>query len=77
MNYKKELDNIEEQIRKNKEENIRLEEQIKQSKKERTELLAKLKEYGVTEDTVDDVIMELEQDLQQGIANCKSILENK
>lgn len=75
MNFKEELDNIEKQVRENDRENIRLEEQLKQSEKERTELLAQLKEEDVTEENLIDTEMELEQDLQNGISKCHSILE--
>lgn len=76
MNYKEELDNIEQQINKNKEENIRLEEQLRQANEEKKELLALLTVEDVTEENLDDTIMDLEQDLQQGISECKSLLEN-
>jgi len=76
MNYKEELDNIEQQINKNKEKNIRLEEQLRQANEKEKEILALLAIEDVTEENVDDTIMDLEQDLQQGISECKSILEN-
>jgi len=76
MNFKDELNKIEEQINIYKEEKIRLEEQGKQLEKERQEILAQLKEEDVTEDTIRDKIHELEIELQEGIAKCQNILKS-
>ena len=76
MNYKDELDKIQDQINTYKEEKIRLEEQEKQLELQRAEILKQLEEEGITEDTLQDTINELEIELQEGISKCQNILKS-
>lgn len=76
MEYKKELDNIEKQVNIYKEEKIRLEEQQKQLELQKVEILKQLEEEGIAEEALQDTINELEMELQEGIAECQTILKS-
>ncbi len=74
MNYKQELDNIEQKINENKEEKIKLEERKKHLQEEKNKILNELEQMGIKETDLENLILDLEVEIQTKIDKCKEIL---
>ncbi len=77
MDYKAELESIERIVNDNKLEKARLEERLKKLGEDKQEILTKLKEEGVEESKLEDIIITLEMEIQESIDQCKDKLEEK
>jgi uncharacterized protein (DUF3084 family) len=76
MDYKQELEQIEETISENKEKLIRLQEKEKQLKEEKDTIMAELKELGLTPEILEEEITKLEKEIKEGIEKAEKILNN-
>lgn len=74
MDYKKELETIESQIETQKIEQVKLEERKRQLIEDKTKILKELEELGIKEEVLEEIIEELEIKLQEGIVECRKIL---
>ncbi len=74
MDYKAELEGIERIVDNNKLEKARLEERLKKLGEDKLEILTKLKEEGVEESKLEDIIISLEMEIQESIDKSKEIL---
>lgn len=75
MDYKQELEKIENKVSENKENKVRLEERLKHLKEEKEQLLANLKEEKVEEGNLKDVITDLEIEIEEELVKCKNLLK--
>ena len=74
MNYSDELSKIEQKVNNAKLEKAKLEERIEHYKKEQSKILEELTKEKITEDKLEDVIMDLEVEIQEEITKCQQIL---
>lgn len=74
-NYKEELERIEKQVTKNREEQIKLQERKKHLEEEHAKILGELKKEEIKEKELQDKINELEIEIEQEINKCKEILK--
>lgn len=74
MNYKQELDKIDRQLESQKIEKAKLEERKRQLEVGRTEILKQLEEEQIDKDKLGDIILDLDLELSEGVAECQQLL---
>jgi len=75
MNYKEELEKIEKTVSDNKLEQVRLQERKKRLEEEKNKILEELKKEEITEEELNDKIMNLEIEIQESIDTIKEVLK--
>ena len=75
MDYRRELEKIEEEVNDKKLEKARLEERKTSLEKDKTVVVAELKELGLSEGEVEEWITKEEKALSEEIEKCKEILQ--
>ena len=72
--YKKQLDEIQEEINNKKVQKAKLEERRENLLKETKQIKKDLEELGVSEDKLDEVVSALEIDIKEEIQKCQNSL---
>lgn len=75
MSYSEELSKIEQKVNGAKLEKATLEERKRNLEQEQTKILEELKKEEIGENKLEDVIMDLEVEIQEGIDKCKDIIK--
>jgi len=73
--YIEQIQSLENKIQENKTELTKLTERLEVSKEEKKNLLAKLKELDISEDDLEDKIVDLDTELSEKIAEIEKELE--
>ena len=75
MNYLEELEKIEKNVESSKLKMATLEERKRKLEEEQSKILEELTKEKITEDKLEDVIMDLEVEIQEEITKCQQILD--
>lgn len=75
MNYKTELETIENQVNKQKTEKIKLEERLRNLKEDKTKILSELIQQNIAESKLEEIIDELEIEIQQKITEAEQLIK--
>jgi len=74
MDYKTQLETIEETINENKEKLIRLQEKQKQLEEQKDEIMVELKESNLTPETLEEEINKFDKEIKIAITKAENIL---
>jgi chromosome segregation ATPase len=77
MDYQEQLEQIQSEIETKKNDKIRLEEKKKQLEEQKSDIIEELASEDLTPDKLQNEINNLTKEIEEGIENCNSILENE